>query len=269
MSNQEITPVKAEIITPARIVVNIKSLESDVHAITSQVLNDTIVLNNSDDIKAAKKQRAYINKYADAIGKERRRVKDEFMQPFYVFERECKMLESELSDASRSLSTALMVEEKARMQQRFNDLKAYFEHTGWKLSNVIPFEKILDSEWMLKSTSLNKAKKCMRDKLNDIWDKYTSLKNVSDKPFYDVAERTFFDTCSLTDALNAMCYAKEQDARIKELRKREQELTTQTAPTFDWQLEIKGATEEQVKGVVGILEQQGIEVLQKKKEGDV
>jgi hypothetical protein len=119
-------------------------------------------------VPQAKKDRAYLNSFQKALDARRLEVKREYMAPVAAFESEVAKLTAPIKEASESIDRQVKeYEERARVAKREECRKHYAEFAG-ALITAVPFERIEDPSWSLKSTSLMAAFEAIEERAEKI-----------------------------------------------------------------------------------------------------
>ena len=173
-------------------------------------------------VPQAKKDRAYLNSFQKALDSRRLEVKREYMAPVAAFETEVAKLTAPIKEASESIDRQVKeYEERARVAKREECRKHYEEFAG-ALTEAVPFERIEDASWALKSTSLMAAFDAIESKAEKIAADDEALDGLGlSHPIEAHAE--YFATLDIARAIarSKALDEQEQTARDMEARKAE------------------------------------------------
>ena len=265
-------PKKAEALvkiqfTPATIAGNLEAIDEKVSALTEQVTAGTIDATDPEQVRWAKKNRAYVNSLQKSLSAERIRVERELMAPWQPFKDKCKDLEAKLKETSGYLKGALDEAEEARRIVRRSRIEEEFKSYAGLLADVVTVDQIMEPSWLTKSVSEQKAAAELRAKVNSISQCWETLRGFESEPNYDVAEREFYSSLDLGAAIQAMRDATQRDEELAKLRETtgvvEAKKTPAEAPQEDeegetvytWVDSSEGVTEEVKKPLEGTREQ--------------
>lgn len=204
---------------PVPIRANFETLEARVRAMVADYEGATYDLASDDAIKQAKRDRTYLNGIVSEIDERRKAVKREYTKPLSAFERECKRIIGIAKDASDGIKVQLDAAEDARKKRAYNGLEAYYAQIADLLAPVVPYERIHEDAWLLKSFGEVKAKNALEEKVGKLaadWDTLSAMK--PSMAHYETAERELFRTLDLGAAISAAAREDAEDRRIAEMK---------------------------------------------------
>ena len=204
---------------PAVIEANFDALEARVDAMVAGYAEATYDLSNDDNVKGAKRDRAYLNGIAKEISERLRTVKREYMRPYDEFEARAKAITAKVKAAADNVKGQLDEAESRRRDAAKAVLRGYYEEMADLLAPVVPYERIHEPQWLNKTFGEMKAKAAIEEKVSRIAADWDVLKAREGEPHYDLAERTFFETLDLGTALAAAKRAAEEDERIARMKR--------------------------------------------------
>lgn len=204
---------------PVPIRANFETLEARVRAMVADYEGATYDLTSEDAIKQAKRDRTYLNGIVREIDERRKAVKREYTKPLSAFEGECKRIIGIAKDASDGIKAQLDAAEDARRKRAYNVLEAYYAQIADLLAPVVPYERIHEDAWLLKSFGEVKAKNALEEKVGKLaadWDTLGAMK--PSMAHYETAERELFRTLDLGAAISAAAREDAEDRRIAEMK---------------------------------------------------
>ena len=204
---------------PVPIRANFETLEARVRAMVADYEGATYDLTSEDAIKQAKRDRTYLNGIVSEIDERRKAVKREYTKPLSAFEGECKRIIGIAKDASDGIKVQLDAAEDARKKRAYNGLAAYYAQIADLLAPVVPYERIHEDAWLLKSFGEVKAKNALEEKVGKLaadWDTLGAMK--PSMAHYETAERELFRTLDLGAAISAAAREDAEDRRIAEMK---------------------------------------------------
>lgn len=204
---------------PVPIRANFETLETRVRAMVADYEGATYDLTSEDAVKQAKRDRTYLNGIVREIDERRKAVKREYTKPLSAFEGECKRIIGIAKDASDGIKAQLDAAEDARRKRAYNGLAAYYAQIADLLAPVVPYERIHEDAWLLKSFGEVKAKNALEEKVGKLaadWDTLGAMK--PSMAHYETAERELFRTLDLGAAISAAAREDAEDRRIAEMK---------------------------------------------------
>ncbi len=230
-SEQEAESVRAEVIEDEaeslaveyvrleRIEANFDALEAHVRRVVSDYEGATYDLTNKEAVKAAKRDRSYLNGLKKEIDERRKAVKREYSKPLEAFESRCKAVTGIIDEASEGIKAQLDRAEQERQDAAYAALQEHYEEFAGLLVPVVPYERLHEAQWLNKTFGERKAFAALEAKVAKLDGDWKTLKTQFEgEPFYADAERELFATLDLGAALTAARKAAEESARIAELK---------------------------------------------------
>lgn len=211
---------------------------------------------DEDDIKGAKRDRAYLNGLKKEIEERRKAVKREYTKPLKEFEDGCKAVTTLIDDAVAGIKAQIDAAEDSRRQAAYAALRQHYEDAAPLLVPVVPYERIHEDQWLNKGFGEMKAYAAIDEKVSRVAQAWEALKTMQGTlPRYDVCEREFFRTLDLTGAIQTATEAAAEDARIAVLH---EDTAPDAEETFAWVVEIPRATRSQMEMLGATLRQRGL-----------
>ena len=196
-----------------RIQWNKEELEAAVRAKIASYEN---VVYTEENIKAAKNDRAELNKLIKAIEDRRKQVKNIINEPYAVFEAELKEITALINEP-----VALIDQQVKAFEEKQKEEKN--ENIG-DLAEVLPFEKIFDSRYLNQTYKLATAQKEIVDKIDTV---KTDLETIDslDSKYKLNAKDVYIKTLDLSKALaeNKRLADLEEKLEADKRRKAEEE----------------------------------------------
>ena len=150
----------------------------------------TIVYTSDDQIKKeAKADRAKLRKLIDAMETERKRIKNQCMEPVSVFEKQIKELTVIVDAAVKNIDAQVKAYEERRRNEKLEKIREiYAETIPESMRSFVPFEVALMDKYLLSGTSL----KAVREGMQVLAERVKSdMETISKLPEYvfEVTER--------------------------------------------------------------------------------
>lgn len=233
MPNSNVLEVNAEVIEdkglavsfiPAEIQANFDELDAKVDSMIAGYTDALYDLTSQENIKQAKRDRTYLNGIVKEIDDRRKAVKRDYMRPYNEFEARANEITKKVKDASNNIKNQLDEAEETRKEELLGQLRQHYEDFAGVLAQIVSYDRIHDPKWLNKTFGLIKAQNAIEDKTAKIASDWETLKAQKNMSHYEVAERVFFETLDLGEALNAAHEAEEKDRQIAELREAAEEI---------------------------------------------
>lgn len=172
-----------------------------------------------DGIKAAKADKAKLNKLVAAIEDKRKEIKSVCLAPYNNFEAQCKELVSLIKAPVIAIDTQIKEFEEIKKQEKYNELKTYFNENVKELAEIVLFDKILNPKWANVTIKTDTLKNEIGDTIDRIREE---LATINDQ-YSDVSYKSAIlsEYCKNYDLSKTLVYAaqlkKETEIQAKAL----------------------------------------------------
>lgn len=205
--------------SPAVIEANFDALEAHVRRLVADYEGATYDMGKDENVKAAKRDRAYLNGIAKEIDERRKAVSREYTKPLAAFEDRCKARGGHREAGSRRHQGAAGRGRGGAPAARVRQAAGVLRGVRRLLAPVVPYERFHEKQWTNKTFGEVKAFKALEAKVERLAQDWETLKaQFQGEPFYDEAERELFATLDLGAAITAAHKAEEERRRIAELK---------------------------------------------------
>lgn len=181
--------------------------------ITTQGLGD---LDHAD----TKRLEQSLNKKINAADEARKQFNRDYDAPKKAIKERYEAVIAPAIKAHGLLKTHRLDLEQKVIDDRLNNLRAVYSELFPALSDVVPFERLIEGEkWGNYGYKDKKAEEELVEKVSSIatdWNTLEGMKN--NMPFYEEAEREFFRTLSIKDAIALHNQLVEENARIEAMK---------------------------------------------------
>lgn len=170
------------------------------------------------DMKTANASRAELNRMKKELEDGRKLVKREVNAPYVEFAEQLKSLTDTIDSYVKILDESIKIRENGIREDRRAMLSQEYQDYAPMIASIIPFEKVLEPEWLNKTYGTAKAISELYDKVQRITEEYDTLRNMEGSlEFYMEDKAVFFDTLSLKEALANENARNESARKIREL----------------------------------------------------
>ena len=205
--------------TPAEIEANFDALEERVRRMVADYDGATYDMSEDGNVKAAKRDRTFLNGIVKQIDERRKAVKREYLRPLDAFEARCKEISGIAKGASDAIKVQLDEAERLRRERAYAALEAHYAEVADLLAPVVPYSRVHEDRWLNKTVGEVRAKQLLEEKVGLLAEDWDTLKGQrGSMGHYEVAERELFRTLDLGAALKAARQADEEEARLAEMK---------------------------------------------------
>ncbi|MFR8288028.1 MAG: DUF1351 domain-containing protein [Coprococcus comes] len=196
-------------------------------AVRAKIAGYENVVYTEENIKAAKNDRAELNKLIKAIEERRKQVKNIINEPYAVFEAELKEITALINEPVALIDQQVKAFEEKQKEEKKAAIKATYDENIGDLAEVLPFEKIFDSRYLNQTYKLATAQKEIVDKIDTV---KTDLETIGslDSKYKLNAKDVYIKTLDLSKALAENKRLADLEEKLKRtsavrLRKRPRE----------------------------------------------
>ena len=172
-----------------------------------------------DTIGDAKKDRAGLNKIADAIDGKRKEMKAKYLEPYETFEKQAKELVAMIKEQSSEIDAQVKTYENAKKDKKLNDIKEVYAAMIGNLAELVPYEKLHNPKWLNVSTSPSAIVEELGGKIDRIIAGLDSINSLGLEP--DIAEQVKGVFLKEFDLAEALAERERIEKRRAELAKYE------------------------------------------------
>lgn len=148
---------------------------------------------SQDSVKAAKKDKATLNKLKRAIDEKRKEIKKVYMQPYTVVEAQAKELIALIDEPLALIAAFIAREEAEEKEARRNDIAAYFcqnaSALGELAESILHNSAFYDSKWENKSTTVKAYQTAIVEKINTVATDISTIQATGGKHTAALLER--------------------------------------------------------------------------------
>lgn len=204
---------------PSEIEANFDALEARVRAMVEEYEGAVYDMSADENVRAAKRDRTYLNGIVKQIDERRKAVKREYLRPLDAFEARCKEISGIAKGASDAIKAQLDDAEELRRGRAYAALESHYGEVAELLAPVVPYARVHEDRWLNKTVGEVKAKQLLEEKVALLAEDWETLKGQrGSMAHYEEAERELFRTLDLSAALKAARRADEEDARLAEMK---------------------------------------------------
>lgn len=197
-------------------------------AVRAKIAGYENVVYTEENIKAAKNDRAELNKLIKAIEERRKQVKNIINKPYAVFEAELNEITALINEPVALIDQQVKAFEEKQKKEKKEAIKATYDENIGDLAEVLPFEKIFDSRYLNQTYKLATAQKEIVDKIDTV---KTDLETIDslDSKYKLNAKDVYIKTLDLSKALaeNKRLADLEEKLEADKRRKAEEEAEEQ------------------------------------------
>lgn len=168
-----------------------------------------------DGIKAAKQDRADLNKLREAIEAKRKEVKKACMAPYTEFEGRVKELVQLVDAPIAAIDGQLKEYEEKRRAEKRAEITAIYEETVGELKGILPFERLWRDEWYNTAWSMKKIREAIVAAEGKTASDLEVLSTVESE-FAEAVRLKYLEALDLNAALAERARLQERAAKLRE-----------------------------------------------------
>ena len=168
-----------------------------------------------DGIKAAKQDRADLNKLREAVEAKRKEVKKACMAPYTEFEGRVKELVQLVDAPIAAIDGQLKEYEEKRRAEKRAEIAAIYEETVGELKGILPFERLWRDEWYNTAWSMKKIREAIVAAEGKVASDLEVLSTVESE-FAEAVRLKYLEVLDLNAALAERARLQERAAKLRE-----------------------------------------------------
>lgn len=190
-----------------------------------------------DTITQAKKDRAGLNKLADAIAGKRREMKAMYLHPYEEFEAQAKELEGMVKAQSAEIDAQVKAYEAARKEEKLAQIKELYGTMIGNLAALVPYERLHNPKWLNVTTSMGAITDELGRKIDRIMAGLASIDTLGIEA--DIAQQVKgvflkdFDLAAALAEKDRIIRQREELERVKAEQERRRVVDAGTPGAFD------------------------------------
>lgn len=169
-----------------------------------------------DEIKAAKSDRANLNKLKTALENKRKEVKAKCLEPYEVFANQINEVIALVEEPIKSIDSQIKEFDKVKKEKKVAEIETVYTDGIGVYKDLIPLEKIWNPKWLnvtYKITDIGLEIEGVATKADEDLQVISALETE----FEQAVKDKYFETLDLSNAL-------AENQRLKELRAKQEEL---------------------------------------------
>lgn len=153
-----------------------------------------------DAIKAAKADRAKLNKFVDAMEAKRKELKKKVMVPYEQFEKEEKELVAIVQRAIDNIDTQVKDYERRQREEKTAKIREFYDDNIHDIEKYLPFERVFKPEYANASTTMKSVKEDILEMIQKV-DEGLAILNEVDSPYAGDMKEVFLRTYDIGQAI--------------------------------------------------------------------
>lgn len=153
-----------------------------------------------DAIKAAKTDRARLNKFVEAMEGKRKELKKKVMIPYEQFEKEEKELVAIVQRAIDNIDTQVKDYERRQREEKTAKIREFYDDNIHDIEKYLPFERVFKPEYANASTTMKSVKEDILEMIQKV-DEGLAILNEVDSPYAGDMKEVFLRTYDIGQAI--------------------------------------------------------------------
>ena len=170
------------------------------------------VVYTEDTMKAAKDDRAALNKLKKAIEDRRKEVKRRCMEPYEQFEKEVKDILALIDEPAALIDNQIKEYEDRKKEEKRKALETSYKDAVGDLAGILPFEKVFEARYLNQTVSLAKAYSEIKAKIDRVRTDIATIDGMNSKYKLNVKD-VYVKTLDLSMAM-------AEDRRLRDLEEK-------------------------------------------------
>lgn len=181
-----------------------------------------------DSIKAAKQDRADLNKLREAMEAKRKEVKKACLVPYNDFEGKVKELVALVDAPIQAIDAQLKGYEEKRRANKQAEVRAIYEETVGELRPLLPFERLWRDEWYNTTWTMKKIREAVVAAEDKAAADLEVLSTVESE-FSEAVKLKYLEELDLHAALAERARLQERAAKLREYEQQQAKVAQEAA----------------------------------------
>lgn len=141
-----------------------------------------------DTIRAAKSDRAKLNKFVDALNGKRTEIRKALLKPDEQFSQEIKELTGIVQKAISNIDSQVKSYEQRLREEKISKVQEFYEENINDLASILPFDRVFKSEYANASTTMKSIKEDILSLIQRVGEGLAIINEVDSKYAGDMKE---------------------------------------------------------------------------------
>lgn len=141
-----------------------------------------------DTIRAAKSDRAKLNKFVDALNGKRTEIRKALLKPDEQFSQEIKELTGIVQKAISNIDSQVKSYEQRLREEKISKVQEFYEENINDLASILPFDRVFKSEYANASTTMKSIKEDILSLIQIVGEGLAIINEVDSKYAGDMKE---------------------------------------------------------------------------------
>lgn len=202
---------------------NFEELKEEV---TAKAKEYAATVYTDETIKAAKADRATLNKFVEAVKGERTAIRKKLLEPDELFGEQIKELTGIVQSAIDNIDVQIKDYESRQREEKTAKVKEFYEANIHDIGQYLPFDRVMKPQYANASTTMKSIKEEILALIQKV-DEGLAILNEVDSPYAGDMKQVFLQTYDIgaamarrnqleSEAENRRLYMEEQERRKAE-----------------------------------------------------
>lgn len=183
---------------------------------------------SDDTIKAAKADRAKLNKFVDALNGKRTEIRKKLLEPDERFGREVKELTGIVQRAIDNIDSQVKDYERRQKEEKKEKIREFYEENIHDLADILPFERVFRPEYSNASRPMKQTKEEILTLIQKVSEGLAIINEVDSKFAGDMKEE-FLRSYDLGAAMALRNRLEAEERRREEYQAQQERIRAERA----------------------------------------
>lgn len=183
----------------------------------------------AENIGAAKKDRAALNKLAGALSDKRKELKARCLEPYQLFEQQTGELIALIKEQSDAIDVQVKAYESDRADKKREEIESFYREKFPDLVGLIPYRQIHNPRWLNVTYEMKKIQMEIEERMGQVRQDLGTVEAL-ETPFRAQIEAKFLETLSLGQAMAEKARLEESERKMADYRAEQKEMLPAPEP---------------------------------------
>lgn len=168
-----------------------------------------------DNIKAAKVDRATLNKFKEAVEKKRKEVKKQCLKPYDDFEAKVKEITALVDKPILAIDKQVKTFEERQKEEKLANIESFYNENIGDLAELLPLARIFNPKWLNATVTLKSAETEISEMVSKVKSDLDVISGLNSEFELQIKD-AYLVSQNLSAALQEKTRLEEQKAKMEE-----------------------------------------------------
>jgi hypothetical protein len=181
-----------------------------------------------ETIQDAKKDRATLNKFTEALRAKRIEIKNRCLEPYNAFEAKINELSGMIAEPLEAIATQIKGYEEQKRAEKRTEIEDHWNGLGSNVKALVSLDRIFDPKWLNVGTTMKKIKEAISEFIEKVETELALIEDLGTE-FEDQVVRVYLQDFNVAKAMAENKALLEQKGKREEFKRQQEEAARKAA----------------------------------------